>query len=439
MIGKEMKRECYVHSGMIFKKKGERLISKCGSCINMVGPSLTEIHCIIVGFFNVTDQDSPLYEIQDHAVVSDYEFFKIAATTTPWSNTEFTQITISEATCLFTVFPSIHILKEEKGISTVAVVNSNDIVEKIIYNGVEYFQNGHYFDIPFKDTTVSFQIVSITNKILKVNNMKLSTKKFVLDQRFPSTSHTLCQFSSTSKVYTFDGYADILWIFQWHFVELQSTGFVKLTDEEVINNGLILHSIDGKASLISYATTVFNFVMAYRELRIEGTSDAEWNLTSYKWGGYNYGTDSSLVTYPPCVSTGFNEESKWINETTFQFNISITVSKRCSYYLNSMLLNFKTDGNRILKFSNIRFKDFENKKTCKVASLYCDGMECNADSESEDAKWKPECVPRCGVCRVGYKCSVKGKCIKEEEINTRSACKHISIITLFAWFIVLIV
>ena len=84
----------------------------------------------------------------------------------------------------------------------------------------------------------------------------------------------------------------------------------------------------------------------------------------------------------------------------------------------------------------IRRRELQNITQCSIDSMKCFGSQCTVSSSN--SLWKEGCIPQCGVCKIGYRCSSSGECILEENKNTRSKAFHDCIILIFCIVIMII-
>ena len=74
-----------------------------------------------------------------------------------------------------------------------------------------------------------------------------------------------------------------------------------------------------------------------------------------------------------------------------------------------------------------------NFTKCHWEDLQCPPeIECEPESETDKNatfSFSPKgCRPYCGRCKTGYKCSAKGKCLKEEVMSQRQGSEKLLIL-----------
>ncbi|KAL7717552.1 Uncharacterized protein QTN25_004952 [Entamoeba marina] len=440
------KSRCVVSNNFFYQIYNHHVITRCGLCLHIHGPSLKDVYCSIVGEFQTQPISVKHAYDAAYTIFVDDSLFEMS--TGYYENKSLTfPMSVNLIDCPFNIYPAavftditeidssddddeksinkddeviednylhntsntyllqkdtkelnkqIEQIKEFKKssqqIATFSLINTNLMISKIQYESINYYMN---------ISTCQYQIPIGTSRLMKIYNLfgnsVIIPFNFTLQTRYPANAplpHTLksnseCDFRVPTTIigddYSTDDY------FTW---TIYSSDDYYLTEAEELNKTKAVFTIPpGKTKVISLifpSPIITSKMFAYYSIELESSN--EITLIDGKFKTL-YGDDFSDSTDYEC-SKGFTSNSELFIDDDGNYirtvNNSVKISA-CYGYSNVLMLEYYNSNSSSQKVSiNSMYLTPINEITYYVCNLT--KMSCQLDDECDvtDAVLEPE-------------------------------------------------
>ena len=427
IYGFRMKSECYIDSNLMYVDKGN-IVSRCGQWIQIVGSSHKKIVCMIAGSRSIKSREkiipkevTPIYVNYNTFLFLTSSFIEVNDLTTP--------VTISETDVNLKINPSLYVInkKEEENTVTIQCIDSNRATEKVVIKGIEYIINEKaQYVIPYFKEEIMIILVSYDNERVDFHgvNFLKEKEKYETQHRYISNEMSQCTHVNEWNVYESRKIQNKGEYLTWQIwiEDLYENREMYDIDSEIEFSFPTQYT---KTSFVYPSAININQEFQYFEMIYE----INFNIEEYSHYmsnlAYQYEMKESNKIERNIITSRLPTKY-YVEEDQKTIHLKVAFNKKINTFSNSVtivhyLQTEELEG-KMMKLKEAKFiprEEYRNQIRCPVESIDCWGYECTITKETKT--WEKGCRPLCGVCRVGYICSTEGKCIKEENNNTRNS------------------
>ncbi|EMH75918.1 hypothetical protein EHI8A_232020, partial [Entamoeba histolytica HM-1:IMSS-B] len=423
---------CYIHEKMQWSHKGKHNISKCGACMTLIGPSNTPFQCTVAGFFSMTSEivDDDIFE---NVILLDENFYFKIGNRFNSSADLFVQVTAYSGDCNYHQFASLYLLPSKEETTKFMVLNSNRVIEKVIVGSHDYYQqDDHTFEVPYISVGESISLVALSGELINAVRHETTSPVIQAETKFSSRIYSGCNYSPNRQVFlngTIQGRNPYI---AWDFFQLNSDLSVVVINATA--DGVIFNATHERTTIVLHYPTSIQMNQHFSEiyLTLEYKGIQNFLMTNIALNNRRDTLKHQDSTYiEENVTTIIYKENDHTLRLRCLFNRSIKT------YANIISFSFITDiGTQfILKNATLKHRIDFIQPSCNFSSTDCSFTECTTNNSS---LFEEGCVPECGSCRSGYKCSSVGKCELEQNQNTRN-CSFLARVVLLCLVIVTII
>ncbi|ELP85879.1 hypothetical protein EIN_133830 [Entamoeba invadens IP1] len=440
--GLAVKNECYVHDSIIPMKKGTKKMSRCGECLDLVGPSNIQVQCTTAGTF----RSRKVNEIVEtnfmliNMVIVNHDLYDIVATTSDNYNDEYCEIAIRQSQCNNLPNPSLYVVDNNETHSKVQVLNMHEVTEFLIINNVQYILGlDPYFTIPHFDINIKVSAITFTNDVIHFLNVNLTKNNLITSTtKYDVSKLEDCQYDPNWNIYSTGAERETNDYFKWMFRSSDKSGkmYYEENKTEVLEteNYLRFQSHDDFTKIVFVAQTPINFFEQYTLFSFTASSDKKWEYQE-NYVGVGNSSQEYFDSIIKCVGMPIDVINTKVNDNQYNISMKMYFNKTCSYLGNVIALDFITSENSELKVTSaLLIKREDHQQSCSYDTLNCENVICTVrDATIDDGvgKWLNGCIPTCGKCRTGFECTTTGKCVESIVYNSRSRCSRLFVFLVF--------
>ncbi|ELP87803.1 hypothetical protein EIN_273200 [Entamoeba invadens IP1] len=423
---------CYIHENMMFLHKASETVNRCGQWIQIIGPSQSQMNCMIAGYRN--------YERPTLTVVKEERLISVTpqlftSLTGGFVNQaeDMTQVTVSFSDIGISATPTLFVLNRTETEVNVQIVNTNKVQSMLALGRVSTKELLYYnknlddtFTLPLFNENIYVSLIDLNSENINIDNINLATgNRYVSGVRFEQNKIPKCKFFTETQVFEEGSTFEDDMLFKWYILHTKMDGLGKIYDSALANIVLNIEETETKLSFFYSIEILMNndfreFIFKLRTTNLEGFELKRADLILTK----NYlQTDKVGSEY-----TEQNLKTKMtINKTSGEVKIRALFSKNIMLFSNTIAFVFGTSKGSQISIGTshlIRSDIYVDQPDCDSMSFDCERTDCltfdNDTIEDGPNPFTKECRPACGTCFDVFKCSTSGKCVKEKVINLRS-------------------
>ncbi|ELP86102.1 hypothetical protein EIN_327490 [Entamoeba invadens IP1] len=408
---------CFLHNRFEFIHQSDQIISRCGQCLRLIGPSNRETICTVSGYFTMSSSSNTTDNFENVIAVPK-NLYSLISTNIETDSSWFSQVTVNTGDCNFINSPTLLQMKNESDFA-IQAFNFNKPLKKlqIGYEDVHVSED-HMFHFK-KQPTGKVKVESYYGDIISGNFDDFDGTKLDLGDQFPKTNDENCPFMPNVHIYQNTSTREKNDFIKWGFY--QTNPDFTVDDVEEKDDGIDFVSKGGRMTIALRYNSPIQMGKYYSELIIESEINGSFNLlmanmalNRKKENIYNFDIEKVDVLLKNIT---IEEEVDGVKTK----KIRVFFSKGSRAFSNLLMITFFTSKGNKLSIKNAYIKPRLQKKEleCPIDSLDCKTTECEIDSQ-ETELFQKECQPYCGACKTGFQCSSQGKCVTQDNTNSRN-------------------
>ncbi|ELP86260.1 hypothetical protein EIN_113840 [Entamoeba invadens IP1] len=424
---------CYVHENMMFLHKASRTVNRCGQWLQIIGPSQSQMNCMIAGYRNY-DRPNLTDDKEERLISVTPQLFTTFTGGFENQAEDMTQVTVSFSDIGISATPTLFVLNRTETEVNVQIVNANKVQSMIGFGRISTKELLYYnknlddtFTLPLYNENIYVSLIALDSENINIDNINLATgDRYVSGVRFEQNKILKCKFFTETQVFEEGSTFEETMFFKWYIKHIKMDATGTMYDSALANIVLNIEETETKLSFFYPTEILMNndfreFIFKFRITNFEGfmLKRADLELTK------NYQQiDEENTEY-----TEQNLKTKMtINETSGEVKIRALFSKKIKLFSNTVSFVFGTSiGSKISIGTSylIRSDIYVDQPDCNSTSFDCEHTECltldNDTVQDGPNPFTKECRPTCGTCFDVFKCSTSGKCVNEKVINLRSS------------------
>ncbi|EKE37215.1 hypothetical protein ENUP19_0211G0010 [Entamoeba nuttalli] len=436
IYGINISDDCYVYSKQRYIHLYNHTISRCGQCIEIIGPSLMPYKCMISGWFTYNGSDINDNILNNIILVNDIVAKKLVSE----KEESGFQIAMSYSSCNYVVLPSLIVIRSNSTTLTILVYNTNERLYSIsngVWSNVIDKDGYFYIDPPINGFYERLVVSSIERRTIVFNKITSQTGKVYhpISQFSKVKENKNCCFIPSKIIFSNTiNYSALNAGFKYLVSSFTIIKNLFINDKIEATQGVVSTQsisllLNGKRNgiIIQYPTSI-QVTKHFKETVIQINSSslvvkeiylAQLNLVSQN--------DSSNVH----ILLDLNENCKFFIEKAFsnQYNLRIGLNQTIKGFFNSLIIDFETNDSSIQITSAESIERNEKSMVgCTIDSFDCNYTECSVSNDRD-------CYQYCGSCMPGFHCTSSGFC----EISTSIPSSSFSYVHFLVLFLILFV
>ena len=416
--GIETQRECYLYHKFNHFKSSGITINRCGQCLEITGPTQQPYICVITGFFDGVENTPLTSDDLSRVVVIENNHFNYLSSEVHASRNHGIEVTTRVVSCDYDIKPKLYTIStrvvtepSRQFLSIVQPINMNTLVKIILINKEKYFiREDGTFEIPAM-SNFHLQLVSVNNHKINFKNVTSTRSKkiFVANSQFPEDRKNVeCVVIAERILFRKDAFpkesmTNVHDLFTWDFYQIHSDGLGSTRQQSYGVDAITYDNSLKHVNCLIFYPTVSRIGKFFKHGVLYFTGDnSNFKLENFTimisdYNGIAKEIDTVICHLDLQRIDYFNQNKTIIYKIGFK-------NKKCFSYGNILNYYVTTGPDTNLKLYNAELilKTSETI-SCDQNVFKCIDRECTYSNDT--------CVPNCGVCDIGYKCSQEGKCV----------------------------
>lgn len=341
-------RMCYIDSLYKYHHVEGQDISRCGQCLELIGPTQKPFYCVVAGTFKAKENANMTKSDLEKIVFINNFNYDYIATSVHGSINHATQVSVRVISCPYGSNPSLYVVSTDpiSGTANVQPINTNVIHKEIIAGNVHYpiLPNGTY-TIPTH--IKSLQLLSVNKERIGFSSLDLTKRgvRRVAETQFTNDTHpTRCDFIPQSVLFgpsvtKPEMSSPVNRFFTWD-VKFQSVTDGEYAEYPIFNRSAITVQNGVDQFIVFSYPSIFKFGVTFKRAQLAFTHDSlDFSLTEPLVQIMDYNGVANTVHTTICNSA--------IEEVTHPSTGHTTViisfpSKNCTRY--GLLTAFTTNS-----------------------------------------------------------------------------------------------
>ncbi|EKE40137.1 hypothetical protein ENUP19_0047G0178 [Entamoeba nuttalli] len=430
VFGHQIHSECYIEESFMFFSLSNTNYSRCGSCVELTGPGLKPITCMITGSFNVQTTSSSnlktkgmlkrtkvpstsMFKGKLSLLVSRVVFNEII----PSEMTDslyYYEVALRETVCNYNVLPQLVLRNKTNAI----IINAGHIILGL----------GRSNDLRLPNRDGSFTIshtkelraTNIYQSIIYWESISIDKTNYQKPQpafsRFSSpniTSH--CVSIPTKNV--FQSLVDqkntqVFWEVSLGTTTNDLKVITSIGNKTVEDNEQLVFHFDYPVP-IQWKTIIQHFALV-----ISST-----DTISFKSGKVYF--KQGAIDEINCDSFRYLIQNKTISSGIYKYSFNVHASfitSTCNGFANGLEFIISAAKGTIIQYDEVYYEPQTSEivtpsSFCSYDSFQCGKYQCTLsekilqlNNNTHSIFETPSCIPYCGTCQVGYSCTEEGIC-----------------------------